>query len=113
MTSKTMPVRLTAARRWASIGLFSQELERLVPVVGGRRREQPHEAHGLEVMRGRNRSDIHDIPAEVLADLRGLLLSPRVVPADEHARRTPGELRPEEQGVADGVEGLDDVGLRQ
>src|SRR5438270_4138991 len=95
-----------------SPNLFVEHLECMRPRAGDDAVDDPGHAHRLEVARGVDTAEIDDAPAERLADLRDHFLRVGIVAADEHVRRTAGQLRFEKERITDGVEGLHDARVR-
>src|ERR1043165_7567318 len=75
--------------------------------------EHPYQAHRLEIAGAVDAADVDHAPAEGRADLADCPLCALIVTANEHVGRAAGELRLEKEGVADGVEGLDDAGAAE
>src|SRR6478672_6845768 len=82
------------------LGTGVQHFERMCPRSRKDAVEYPGHAHRLEVAGAVDAADVDHAPAEVSADLRDGLFRVRVVAAQEHVRRSAGQLRLVEERVA-------------
>lgn len=83
------------------------------PLVVEEARDAPEHAEGFDGAGGFGGSHVGGLPAELVEDGGDLGLGLRVAAADEHGGLAFLVRRVDHAGVADGVEGFDEVGLRE
>src|SRR5262245_54357334 len=89
--------------------ILAQELERVVPVVAQEARDAPEHAEGLDGTGSFGLAHVRGLPAELIENDGDGLFRRLVVAADEHRRPATREVRVHHEGIADGVEGLDEA----
>src|ERR1700691_1869058 len=90
-----------------------QQLERVGPFVACESLDAPQHAQRFDSACRFRRAHIGGLPAKLIQDFGHDLLCCFIVAADEHGRSGSGKLRVDETRVADGTEGLDEVGARK